>query len=982
MPIQQFLHRSGRLALGLALLLGLAVILPAQGRVAAPAPKDLLVLSAVATSVQEIQLDWAISADLAPSVASYRVLREKQLLATLDAATLTYADTSLVPSKHFRYTVEAVDASGKKIASAQSKDTQTPAKPDTADTLPPTEPEDFDVVPRADGILLNWYYSIDDSDITAFLIRRDGQRLVVVPTGTLHFLDTRVRPGETHTYTLEAIDTVGHHSKQRGQGAVRVLAGSPDARGALAALPSTDLAIAPQAAAAAVAYSSKLKRYPYLTDVVLSSATINWATDRSSSTGSVKWGAVDAGGNCTPATSVTASKTSLTVNSVSEYQWSAKLTLAPNTQYCYRVYLSSTDLLGADASPRFWTQLPAGNTQPFSFAVFGDWGAVDSAGANPEQANLMQRIASSGARFAITTGDNGYPSGSQNNYGDLVQVGADLSAVFGPSFWTRAGASMALFPTLGNHGLSRSDTNHPHFQNWPQSVAVSSSGGRYTKDTYCCLNGSTSASYPSAWYAFDAGVARFYILDAAWADSNVGTSSDYGLDAAYHWASGKAEYNWLAADLAAHPGGLKFAFFHYPLYSDKSDHSSDTFLQGPGSLERLLSNNGVNIAFNGHSHIYQRNIKPNANSLISYVTGAGGAKVEPIGPNGCSAVDAYGIGWSYSANGGAGAGSACGSATPPSSRARVFHFLLVSINGNQVTVAPTDSNGQTFDVQTYNFGGAPPTSTPTSTAVPPADTPTNTAVPPADTPTNTAVPPADTPTNTAVPPADTPTNTAVPPADTPTNTPTAPADTPTDTAIPPTNTPTSTPAAGPIFSDGFESGNLAAWTSSGGLTVQTAAVHAGTYAAQGNTTNGATYAKKTLPSTYTDAYGRVYFNILSQSSQVNVLRLRTSADGSIAYLYVDTAGKLALRNDAGSATFTSSTSVGSGWHALELHAVINGAAGSTEVWLDGVKITALSVTTNLGSTAVGRLQIGEVQSGRTYNLLLDDAVFNTAPIGP
>ena len=164
--------------------------------------------------------------------------------------------------------------------------------------------------------------------------------------------------------------------------------------------------------------------------------------------------------------------------------------------------------------------------------------------------------------------------------------------------------------------------------------------------------------------------------------------------------------------------------------------------------------------------------------------------------------------------------------------------------------------------------------------------------------------------------------------------------------------------------------------------MQTAAVHAGTYAAQGNTTNGATYAKKTLPSTYTDAYGRVYFNILSQSSQVNVLRLRTSADGSIAYLYVDTAGKLALRNDAGSATFTSSTSVGSGWHALELHAVINGAAGSTEVWLDGVKITALSVTTNLGSTAVGRLQIGEVQSGRTYNLLLDDAVFNTAPIGP
>jgi hypothetical protein len=33
----------------------------------------------------------------------------------------------------------------------------------------------------------------------------------------------------------------------------------------------------------------------------------------------------------------------------------------------------------------------------------------------------------------------------------------------------------------------------------------------------------------------------------------------------------------------------------------------------------------------------------------------------------------------------------------------VFHFLLVSVNGNQVTVRPTDENGNQFDVQTYNF---------------------------------------------------------------------------------------------------------------------------------------------------------------------------------------------------------------------------------------------------------------------------------------
>ncbi|NJM39580.1 MAG: hypothetical protein HC853_01795, partial [Anaerolineae bacterium] len=200
----------------------------------------------------------------------------------------------------------------------------------------------------------------------------------------------------------------------------------------------------------------------------------------------------------------------------------------------------------------------------------------------------------------------------------------------------------------------------------------------------------------------------------------------------------------------------------------------------------------------------------------------------------------------------------------------------------------------------------------------------------------------------------------------------------TPTGAPSTATPTPAPV---IFQDGFESSNLSAWTSSAGLTVQTATVHLGSFAAQGNTTNGTTYAKKTLPATYSDGYARVYFNLVSYSSQVNVLRLRTAADASLAYLFINTAGKLSLRIDAAAVTLTSTTSVSSGWHALELRLMINGASGLTEVWLDGVRINDLSVTANLGSTPIGRLQIGEVQNGRTYNLVLDDASFATQRIG-
>ena len=448
---------------------------------------------------------------------------------------------------------------------------------------------------------------------------------------------------------------------------------------------------------ARAATAPELRRYPYLTDVVGQYATINWATSRAASTGTVRYGL--AGNSCTTS-SATATRAAITVNGVAEYQWKALLTLAANRRYCYRVFLGLVDLLRDDPSPAFMTQVPAGSATPFSFAVFGDWGSVGSDGRNAHQANLLEQLALSGSRFAVTVGDNAYPSGSQSNYGDLIQTGKNLSGVFGKKFWSVAGASIPIFPSIGNHGFARSDAQHPHLLDWPQDRAVSTSGGRYAKETYCCLDGTSPGSYPSAWYAFSAGNARFYVLQTAWNDANLGTASAYQLDREYHWTAGRAEYQWLQGDLNAHPGGLKFAFFHYPMYSDNSTETSDAFLRGAGSLEGLLTSHGVFLAFSGHAHIYQRN-KASPLGLITYVTGGGGARLEPIGAKGCSSIDAYGIGWSYSANGGLGAGSACGAATKPTSLDHAFHFLKVSISGTTVTVAPTDEMGRTFDVKTY-----------------------------------------------------------------------------------------------------------------------------------------------------------------------------------------------------------------------------------------------------------------------------------------
>src|SRR5688572_18424360 len=204
---------------------------------------------------------------------------------------------------------------------------------------------------------------------------------------------------------------------------------------------------------AAAAYDVKLKRYPYLTDLVGTSVMVNWATDITATSAVVKYGLN--GGTCDTNT-VTATRTFILVNGVSEYQWKAQLTgLAPDTQYCYRVYFGSAqlDLLGTDASPVFRTQIPAGSAAPFKFAVWGNWGKTLAAG-NPSQTNLISLMAQSGARFAVSVGDNAHEAGSQKSDGDLYQTGDNTSAVFGPNVWKLAGASLPIFPGTGNHDMN------------------------------------------------------------------------------------------------------------------------------------------------------------------------------------------------------------------------------------------------------------------------------------------------------------------------------------------------------------------------------------------------------------------------------------------------------------------------------------------------------------------------------------------------
>ena len=462
------------------------------------------------------------------------------------------------------------------------------------------------------------------------------------------------------------------------------------------------------AGSAGAAVNSNLVRYPYLTDLTSSSVQVTFDTTVkiTSASGAVRWGTPSGSTGCT-LTSSSVTKTTNSVNSpitvagVTEYQSSITVSgLTAGTSYCYRVYTggsSPVDLLGTDTAPRFSTM---SSSTSLTFDVFGDWGDNSISGGSG-QASVDSLIAASGAKFAVSTGDIAYPDGTQTQYGNLVATGSKTSEVFGPSYWKVPGAQIPLFSTTGNHG--RSNT---YLQNWKQPATVAASNGVYAMQTYSGIDNTTSVSYPSNWYAFSTAGARFYLLTADWADNNNGSAANpYQVDRDYHWQTSSAEYQWLKADLAAHPGGLKFAFFHYPLRSDDATEPSDSYLQNdpnnPSStstLEGLLRNNGVNLAFNGHAHIYQRNVAP-PGGVTSYVTGGGGAALVPVDKSNCSPTTAYAIGWGNTN----GTGSKCGAAPVPSSASQVYHFLKVTISGTTVTVTPVNSTGATFDPVTYNF---------------------------------------------------------------------------------------------------------------------------------------------------------------------------------------------------------------------------------------------------------------------------------------
>lgn len=191
-----------------------------------------------------------------------------------------------------------------------------------------------------------------------------------------------------------------------------------------------------------------------------------------------------------------------------------------------------------------------------------------------------------------------------------------------------------------------------------------------------------------------------------------------------------------------------------------------------------------------------------------------------------------------------------------------------------------------------------------------------------------------------------------------------------------------TPSGSPtvIFSETFESGTLSQWTTTGGIAVNGQMGFNGTKGVRAKGIGTPAYATHGVAA-QTELYDAFRFNIAAQGgTSLYLARMRTPAGTGIASLYVRGDRKLSVLVDAaGGASKISSVTVSrNAWHTAQLHVRVAGSSSLIEVWLDGTKVGALTVSANLGSSPIGQVQIGENVSGRTFDVRFDDVSVGTA----
>jgi hypothetical protein len=227
---------------------------------------------------------------------------------------------------------------------------------------------------------------------------------------------------------------------------------------------------------------------------------------------------------------------------------------------------------------------PSPSPTPSGDPVITAAGDIADPVPKPATQETAKLVISINPTLALTLGDNQYPSGLLSDY----QKGY-------ASTW---GAFLAkTSPAPGNHEYKSSSTAAGYFAYF---------GSRA----------------PSAYYSYNVGAWHLISLD-----SNCSKIGGCGLSS--------PQYNWLKADLAAHPATCTLAYWHHPRWSSGTTHGGSTSMS---RFWNLLYGAGADVVLSGHEHNYERFAPQDpsggldtARGIVQIVVGVGGHGLYPFG---------------------------------------------------------------------------------------------------------------------------------------------------------------------------------------------------------------------------------------------------------------------------------------------------------------------------------------------------------------
>jgi hypothetical protein len=227
--------------------------------------------------------------------------------------------------------------------------------------------------------------------------------------------------------------------------------------------------------------------------------------------------------------------------------------------------------------------------QPFRFVAYGD-----SRTNHAVHRSVLNAISRANPRFVINSGDIVSDGNRADHWDEFFKIAGEFMA------------RVPYWPVLGNH-----EDNAALYYNIFALPGI------------------------ERYYSFDYGTCHFVMLDSDGLALVKQENQQVPPEVMREYRQARKDYwqkqiEWLEKDLEAHKDAdFIFATFHHPLYSSpKSEGRRREQRITRERFEELLHRYKVTAVFNGHDHVYERNV---VDGLHCIVTGGGGASLYDFG---------------------------------------------------------------------------------------------------------------------------------------------------------------------------------------------------------------------------------------------------------------------------------------------------------------------------------------------------------------